>query len=215
MDPAKFGSQQGLVVPQKKNQRISLDPNDLITYMPLHRTPRKSVFTAVATEPCNVNSSVMHEFCKMQRAYYNNYQFKPLRNLFMIFTRSTIFLSITSCEVRWLSHTNIPRRFNCVIKSSSLWRRRKNLSGNSKIESGCVISHLVDITKYLSELNIMLQNPNQLRTSLLSNVQIFWNWIEAMEKQLEQNNAVHFFTGRTKAFYFSICQWMCKIYRGI
>ena len=36
----------------------------------------------------------------------------------------------------------------------------------------CDLAFMVDITKYLSELNIGLQGPNQLLSSLLSNLKL-------------------------------------------
>ncbi|KAJ8285834.1 hypothetical protein GJAV_G00031440 [Gymnothorax javanicus] len=51
------------------------------------------------------------------------------------------------------------------------------------------LAFMVDITKHLSELNIKLQGPNQLISSLLSNVKSFEvKW----EAQLERGNTVHF-----------------------
>nr|KAF6492416.1 hypothetical protein HJG59_009619 [Molossus molossus] len=51
---------------------------------------------------------------------------------------------------------------------------------------------MVDITKYLSELNVKLQGPNQLHDSLLSNVKSFEAKLRLWKVQLKRNNTVHF-----------------------
>ncbi|XP_045114791.1 general transcription factor II-I repeat domain-containing protein 2-like [Portunus trituberculatus] len=51
---------------------------------------------------------------------------------------------------------------------------------------------MVDITKYLSELNVKLQGPNQLLSSLLSNVKSFEAKLKLWKVQLERSNTVHF-----------------------
>ncbi|TWW71201.1 hypothetical protein D4764_17G0006840 [Takifugu flavidus] len=54
------------------------------------------------------------------------------------------------------------------------------------------LAFIVDITKHLSELNIKLQGPNQLVSSLLSNVKSFEVKLRLWQGQLERGNTVHF-----------------------
>ncbi|TWW65017.1 hypothetical protein D4764_22G0006640 [Takifugu flavidus] len=54
------------------------------------------------------------------------------------------------------------------------------------------LAFMVDITKHLSELNIKLQGPNQLVSSLLSNVKTFEVKLRLWQGQLERGNTVHF-----------------------
>nr|KAF6500962.1 hypothetical protein HJG59_007983 [Molossus molossus] len=56
----------------------------------------------------------------------------------------------------------------------------------------CDLVFMVDITKYLSELNVKLQGPNQLLSFLLSNVKSFEAKLKLWKVQLERNNMVHF-----------------------
>ncbi|CAH2307089.1 general transcription factor II-I repeat domain-containing 2B-like isoform X1 [Pelobates cultripes] len=51
----------------------------------------------------------------------------------------------------------------------------------------CDLAFMVDITKYLSELNIEVQGPNQLLSSLLSNVKSF----EGKVNKLNQTSLLH------------------------
>ncbi|KAK1342073.1 hypothetical protein QTO34_016826 [Cnephaeus nilssonii] len=51
---------------------------------------------------------------------------------------------------------------------------------------------MVNLTEYLSELNVKLQGPNQLLSSLLSNVKSFEAKLRLWEVQLKRNNTVHF-----------------------
>ncbi|KFD45115.1 hypothetical protein M513_14008 [Trichuris suis] len=54
------------------------------------------------------------------------------------------------------------------------------------------LAFIVNITKYLSELNVKLQGPNQLLSSLLSNVKSFEAKLRLWKLQLEKGNTVHF-----------------------
>lgn len=54
------------------------------------------------------------------------------------------------------------------------------------------LAFMVDITKHLSELNIKLQGPNQLISSLLSNMKSFEVKLRLWQAQLERGNTVHF-----------------------
>ena len=58
----------------------------------------------------------------------------------------------------------------------------------------CDLAFMVDIIKYLTELNIKLQGPDQLLSSLLSNVEPFEAKLKLGKLQLEQNITVHFLT---------------------
>ena len=58
----------------------------------------------------------------------------------------------------------------------------------------CDLAFMVDITQYLSELNVKLQGPNQLLSSLLSNVNSFEAKLNLWQMQLQKGNTVHFHT---------------------
>lgn len=54
------------------------------------------------------------------------------------------------------------------------------------------LAFMVAITKYLSELNVRLQGPNQLLSSLLSNVKLSEVKLKLWQVQLERGTTVHF-----------------------
>nr|KAF6492499.1 hypothetical protein HJG59_009690 [Molossus molossus] len=56
----------------------------------------------------------------------------------------------------------------------------------------CDSEFMVDITKYLSELNVKLQGPKKLLSSLFSNMKSFETKLRLWKVQLERNNTVHF-----------------------
>ena len=56
----------------------------------------------------------------------------------------------------------------------------------------CDLAFMVDIAKYLSELNVKLQGPNQLLSSLFSNVKSFEAKLKLWQVQLEKWITVHF-----------------------
>ena len=60
------------------------------------------------------------------------------------------------------------------------------------------LAFMVDISKHLSELNIKLQGPNQLISSLLSNVKSFELKLRLWQGQLERGNTALSHPTRTK-----------------
>ena len=56
----------------------------------------------------------------------------------------------------------------------------------------CDLAFMVDIAKYLLELNVKLQGPNQLLSSLFSNVKSFNAKLKLWQVQLEKGITVHF-----------------------
>ena len=61
------------------------------------------------------------------------------------------------------------------------------------------LAFMVDIIKHLSELNIKLQGPNQLISSLLSNVKSFEVKLRLWQGQLKMGNTALSHPTRTKA----------------
>ena len=156
--------------------------------MPLHRTRRKSFCTVVATKPCDVNSSVMHKFCEKQRA--NSRQFKEFLNDLHSEHGDLVYY----CEVRWLSPGNMLRRFYELRDEVEQFMEMKGKPVRELKDSKwlCNLVFTVDITKSLTELDIKLQGPNQLFSSLLSNVKSFESKLKLWKLQHEQNITVHF-----------------------
>jgi len=98
------------------------------------------------------------------------------------------------CEVRWLSRGNMLMRFYELRDEVKLFMEMKG-KPVTELSDGkwlCDLAFMVDMTKYLSELNIKLQGPNQLLSSLLSHVKSFEAKLNLWKVQLERNNTVHF-----------------------
>ncbi|ROL33046.1 General transcription factor II-I repeat domain-containing protein 2B [Anabarilius grahami] len=98
------------------------------------------------------------------------------------------------CEVRWLSRTYMLARF---YKLREEVKQFMEIKGKPVVELSdgkwlCDLAFMVDITKYLSELNVKLQGSNQLLSSLLSNVKSFEVKLKLWQLQLEKGNTVHF-----------------------
>ena len=79
------------------------------------------------------------------------------------------------CEVRWLSRGNMLRIFYELRDEVEQFMEMKGKPVRKLKDSKwlCDLAFMVDITKYLTELNIRLQGPNQLLSSLLLNVKSF------------------------------------------
>ena len=97
-------------------------------------------------------------------------------------------------EVQWLSRGNMLRRFYELQDEVKQFMEMKGKPVMELNDSKwlCDLAFMVDITKYLSGLNIKLQNPNQLISSLLSDVKLFEAKLRLWKVQLEKNNTVHF-----------------------
>ncbi|TWW54356.1 Protein ZBED8, partial [Takifugu flavidus] len=97
----------------------------------------------------------------------NNRQFKELLSEL----ESEYGDLVYHCEVRWLSRSNMLARFYTLREEVKHFMEMKG-KPVMELSDGKFLSDLafmVDITKHLSELNIKLQGPNQLVSSLLSN----------------------------------------------
>ncbi|KAK3874139.1 hypothetical protein Pcinc_020899 [Petrolisthes cinctipes] len=76
------------------------------------------------------------------------------------------------CEVRWVSRGNMLIRFYELRDEVKQFMDMKGTPVKELSDTKwlCDLAFMVDITKYLSELNVKLQGPNQLLSTLLSNV---------------------------------------------
>ena len=113
----------------------------------------------------------------------NCHQFKEFFNEFHSEHRDLVYY----CEVRWLSRGNMLRRFYELRDEVEQFMEIKGKPVRELKDSKwlCDLALMVHITKYLSELNIKLQGPNQLLSSLLSNVKSFEAKLKLWKLQLE------------------------------
>ncbi|KAL6465184.1 hypothetical protein MHYP_G00253170 [Metynnis hypsauchen] len=98
------------------------------------------------------------------------------------------------CEVRWLSRANMLKRFYELRDAFKSFMETKGKC-NEKLNDVkwiCDLAFMVDITSYLSELNVKLQGPNQLLVSLLSHVKSFEAKLKLWQVQLARGNVGHF-----------------------
>ncbi|KAJ8038488.1 General transcription factor II-I repeat domain-containing protein 2A [Holothuria leucospilota] len=98
------------------------------------------------------------------------------------------------CEVRWLSRGNMLMRFYQLRDEAKQFMKMKGKPVAELSDSKwlCDLAFMVDITKYLSELNVKLQGPTQLLSSLLSNVRSFEAKLKLCKAQFDRGNTVHF-----------------------
>nr|KAF6407290.1 hypothetical protein HJG59_009933 [Molossus molossus] len=186
--PAVVGSPQGFLAFVKKELScLSLDPSDLII---CHCIPHQESLCAQSLHLNNVMSTVVScsNFVKSRR--FNSCQFKELLNDLDSEYSDLVY----HCEVRWLSPGNILMRFYRLQDEVKQFMEMKGKPVSELNDSKwlCDLVFTVDITKYLSELNVKLQGPSQLLSSLLSNVKSSEAKLRLQKVQLKRNNMVHF-----------------------
>ncbi|KHJ40557.1 hypothetical protein D918_09394 [Trichuris suis] len=165
--PAMAGSQKGLVAFVKKElNRLNLDPNDLVA---CHCIIHQQSLCAQSLQFNNVMSIVVSCVNFIKSKGFNNRLFKDFLNELCSEYGDLVY----HCE-QFMEAKDKPVRELCDSK----WLRD--------------LAFMVDITKYLSELNVKLQGPNQLLSSLLSNVKSFEAKLRLWKLQLEKGNTVHF-----------------------
>ncbi|TWW69198.1 Protein ZBED8 [Takifugu flavidus] len=138
----------------------------------------------------NVMKTVVSTINFIKSRGLNNRQFKELLSEL----ESEYGDLVYHCEVQWLSRANMLARFYTLREEVKHFMEMKG-KPVMELSDGKFLSDLafmVDITKHLSELNIKLQGPNQLVSSLLSNVKTFEVKLRLWQGQLERGNTVHF-----------------------
>ena len=186
--PAMVGSQKGLITFVKKEfNRLSLDPSDLIV---CHCIIHQENLCAQSLRLSNVMSTVISciNFIKSRRL--NSRQFKELLNDLDSEYGDLVY----HYEMRWLSRENMLMRFYELRDEVKLFMEMKG-KPVTELSDGkwlCDLAFMVDMTKYFSELNMKLQGPNQLLSSLLSHVKSFEAKLNLWKVQLKRNNTAHF-----------------------
>lgn len=186
--PAMVGSQKGLIAFVKKEMnRLSLDPSDLII---CHCIIHQESLCAQSLRLDNVMSTVVSCINFIKSRGLNSRQFKEFLNDLDSEYGDLVY----HCEVRWLSRGNMLMRFYELRDEVKQFMEMKGKPVRELSNSKwlCDLAFMVDITKYMSELNVKLQGPNQLLSSLLSNVKSFEAKLKLWKVQLERNNTVHF-----------------------
>uniref|UniRef100_A0A674N6P6 SPIN-DOC-like zinc-finger domain-containing protein n=1 Tax=Takifugu rubripes TaxID=31033 RepID=A0A674N6P6_TAKRU len=186
--PAMVGTQKGLTALVKKEMsRLGLDPSDIVV---CHCVIHQESLCAHSLKLNNVMKTVVSTINFIKSRGLNNRQFKELLSEL----ESEYGDLVYHCEVRWLSRSNMLERFYTLREEVKHFMEMKG-KPVMELSDGKFLSDLafmVDITKHLSELNIKLQGPNQLVSSLLSNVKIFEVKLRLWQEQLERGNTVHF-----------------------
>lgn len=186
--PAMVGSQKGLIAFVKKElNRLCLDPSDLII---CHCIIHQENLCALSLRLNNVMTTVVSCINFIKSRGLNSRQFKELLNDLASEYGDLVY----HCEVRWLSRGNMLMRFYELRDEVKQFMEMKGTPVRELSDSKwlCDLAFMVDITKYLSELNVKLQGPNQLLSSLLSNVKSFEAKLKLWKVQLERSNTVHF-----------------------
>ncbi|KAK1333566.1 LOW QUALITY PROTEIN: hypothetical protein QTO34_005951, partial [Cnephaeus nilssonii] len=186
--PAMVDSQKGLISLVKKElDRLSLDPSNLIV---CHCIIHQESLCAQSLRLNSVMSTVVSCINFVKSRGFNSRQFKELLNDL----HSEYGDLVYNCEVRWLSHRNMLMRFYELRDEVRQFMEMKGKPVRELIDSKwlCDLAFMVDITNYLSELNVKLQGPNQLLSTLLSKVISFEAKLRLWKVQLERNNTMHF-----------------------
>ncbi|KAI4830515.1 hypothetical protein KUCAC02_002143 [Chaenocephalus aceratus] len=187
--PAMVGVQKGLTASvRKETSRLSLDPNELVV---CHCIVHQENLCAHTLKLNNVMHTVVSTINFIKSRGLNSRQFKELLRELESEYGDLIYL----CEVRWLSLASMLARFYQLREEVKQFTEMKGKPVMELSDSKwlCDLGFMVDITsKYLAELNVKLQGPNQLFSSLLSNVKSFEAKLKLWQLQLEKGNTVHF-----------------------
>uniref|UniRef100_A0A6P7FKW7 General transcription factor II-I repeat domain-containing protein 2A-like n=1 Tax=Diabrotica virgifera virgifera TaxID=50390 RepID=A0A6P7FKW7_DIAVI len=99
-------------------------------------------------------------------------------------------------SVRWLSRASTLKRFYSLLDEVKIFLENKGQEIDFLTDEQWLadLAFLVDITKYLSDLNLKLQGKDQLCTQLYEHIQAFTKKLILLEKQLEQKQLVHWET---------------------
>uniref|UniRef100_A0A9J7YT13 SPIN-DOC-like zinc-finger domain-containing protein n=1 Tax=Cyprinus carpio carpio TaxID=630221 RepID=A0A9J7YT13_CYPCA len=186
--PAMLGPQKGLTALVKKEMsRLRLDPSDLVV---CHCIIHQESLCAHSLKLHSVMTTVVSTINFIKSRGLNSRQFKEL----LSDLESEYGDLVYHCEVRWLSRADMLARFYNLREEV---KQFMEIKGKPVVELSddkwlCDLAFMVDITKHLSELNVKLQGPNQLLSSLLSNVKSFEAKLKLWQFQLEQGNIAHF-----------------------
>ncbi|CDW60368.1 hypothetical protein TTRE_0000874001 [Trichuris trichiura] len=168
-------------------RNLGLDPNDLIV---CHCIIYQQSLCARSLRFNNVMSVAVSCVNCIKSKGHNNRLFKDFLNELSSEYGDLVY----HCEVRWLSRGNMLTRFYQPRDEVKQFMEAKSkpvreLSDRKWL---CDLAFMVDIVKYLSEVNIKLQGPNQFLGSLVSNVKAFEATLRLWKQQLEKANMVHF-----------------------
>ncbi|XP_073687696.1 general transcription factor II-I repeat domain-containing protein 2A-like [Garra rufa] len=186
--PAMLGQQKGLTALIKKEMsRLNLDPSDLVV---CHCIIHQESLCAHSLKLHSVMTTVVSTINFIKSRGLNSRQFKEL----LSDLESEYGDLVYHCEVRWLSRADMLERF---YKLREEVKQFMEIKGKPVVELSddkwlCDLAFMVDITKHLSELNVKLQGPNQLLSSLLSHVKSFEAKLKLWQSQLEKSCTVHF-----------------------
>lgn len=99
-------------------------------------------------------------------------------------------------HVRWLSRSATLTRFWSLRKEIETFMasKGKDVSYFEDIQWINDLAFLVDITKYLSDLNLKLQGKDLLANQQFENIQAFTKKIDLLQTQMRTKNIVHFTT---------------------
>ena len=98
--------------------------------------------------------------------------------------------------VRWTSCGNMFGRFHSLLLEIIEFRNLKKCPLTELKDENwlCDLGFMVDITKYLNDLNVQLQGPDQLLHLMFSKIKSFTSMLSLWENQLKDNDCTHFST---------------------
>ena len=190
--PAMVGSKKGLVALMKSemtSKGINAD-NLVVCHCVIHRES----LCAKSLKFDNVTSVVTECIKFIKRNDLNNRIFKHVLEEFNADYDDLIYY----CAVRWTSTGNMLARFNSLLNEVAQFMEMKGRSVTELRDCNwlCDFGFMVDISKYLTDLNIQLQGPDQLLHTMFAKIKAFMSMLNIWKDQLKSNNTASFPTLR-------------------
>ncbi len=186
--PSMVGSKKGLVALIKKElENRELNADKLIV---CHCIIHQENLCAQSIKMKNVMSIVVKCVNFIKSKGLNNRQFKEL----LLELETDYGDLLYCCEVRWLSKGSMLNRFYVLKNEIKLFMDMKGepIPELDQDQWMCDLAFLVDITSHLNKLNLKLQGPDKMITSLLTTIKSFELMSQLWILQLKQGNMVHF-----------------------
>ncbi|XP_069492317.1 general transcription factor II-I repeat domain-containing protein 2A-like [Ambystoma mexicanum] len=180
--PAMIGKHNGFVSLMAKSV-----PQNVITH---HCIIHQEQLCAKALEMTHVMEKVVSTVNFIRAKGLNHRQFQAFLAEMGADHDDVIYF----CQVRWLSRAATLSRFWSLLNEIKTFMTNKGKDVTFLEDASWLndLAFLVDITKYLSDLNIKLQGKEQFVNKLYEHIQSFVHKLELFQKQLNEKNATHF-----------------------
>ena len=186
--PAMVGKHKGMVSLLKKEMDARGIRHDGLVFF--HCIVHQQSLCAKSVKFDNVISVVTNCINFIKKRDLNNRIFKQVLNDFDADYDDLLYF----CAVRWTSCGNMLGRFHSLLPQIIEFINLKKCPLTELEDENwlCDLAFMVDITKYLNDLNVQLQGPDQLLHSMFSKIKSFTSMLRLWENQLKDNDCTHF-----------------------